>query len=298
MSKKGLGRGLQALIPDIRSSQEAKLDNQLESSQGVQQLPVNKVKPRKDQPRRHFSEEKIAELAQSIQEHGVIQPIVVRKNQTGYEIVAGERRWRACKIAGLTEIPVIIKNVEEVVINELALIENLQRENLNPIEEAIAFQKLVNQFKVTQEQLAQRLGKSRPYIANALRLNNLPAEIQQQVASGELTAGHVRPLLIIKNKAQQITLAAQIVKKGLSVRQTEELVKSLEQNMEKPGEDNSNKKNANSPILGQVEDKLRSRFGTAVKIKAQGNKGKIEIAYYDDDDFNRILELVLGDEEF
>ncbi|MDA8211334.1 MAG: ParB/RepB/Spo0J family partition protein, partial [Clostridia bacterium] len=222
MSKKGLGRGLQALIPDVKPSQESTSEN----TSKVLELPIAEIRPREDQPRRFFSDEKLEELAQSIKEHGVIQPIVLRKTDQGYEIIAGERRWRATRKAGLEFIPAVVKDFQDCDVNEVALIENLQREDLNPIEEALAFQKLVTEFRLTQEQLAQRLGKSRPYIANSLRLLNLPPVIQQLVASGEMTSGHVRPLLGIKSREKQLQLVEVIRKKGLSVRQTEELVKS------------------------------------------------------------------------
>ncbi len=294
MSKKGLGRGLQALIPDVKPSQESTSEN----TSKVLELPIAEIRPREDQPRRFFSDEKLEELAQSIKEHGVIQPIVVRKTDQGYEIIAGERRWRASRKAGLEFIPALVKDFQDCDVNEVALIENLQREDLNPIEEALAFQKLVTEFRLTQEQLAQRLGKSRPYIANSLRLLNLPPGIQQLVASGEMTSGHVRPLLGIKSREKQLQLVEVIRKKGLSVRQTEELVKSFEKTDIEKADKTENKKSPVNPIFLQAEDRLRSQFGTAVKIKSQGKKGKIEIEYYDDDDFNRILELVLGVQEF
>lgn len=294
MSKKGLGRGLQALIPDVKPSQESTLEN----TSKVLELPIGEIKPREDQPRRFFSDEKLEELAQSIKEHGVIQPIVVRKTDKGYEIIAGERRWRASRKAGLEFVPAVVKDFQDCDVNEVALIENLQREDLNPIEEALAFQKLVTEFRLTQEQLAQRLGKSRPYLANSLRLLNLPPSIQQLVASGELTSGHVRPLLGIKSREKQLGIVEVIRNKGLSVRQTEELVKSLEKKEADKVDKIESKKTPVNPIFLQVEDRLRSRFGTAVKIKSQGKKGKIEIEYYDDEDFNRIIELVLGVQEF
>lgn len=294
MSKKGLGRGLQALIPDVKPSQE----NIIDDTQKIMEIPVTEIRPREDQPRRYFSDEKLEELAQSIREHGVIQPIVVRKVKQGYEIIAGERRWRAARKAGLKLISAVIKDYQEAYINEVALIENLQREDLNPIEEALAFQQLVDEYQITQELLAQRLGKSRPYITNCLRLLNLPPTIQQLVATGELTSGHVRPLLGVKSKDRQLELAKLIMEKGMSVRQTEQLVKNLENSKQDKVDKVGNKKSNENPVLPQVEDRLRSRFGTLVRIKSQGKKGKIEIEYYDDEDFNRIIELVLGVQEF
>ncbi|HEX3031520.1 MAG TPA: ParB/RepB/Spo0J family partition protein [Bacillota bacterium] len=292
MSKKVLGRGLSALIPEMEPSQEVGQGNE----DKIWHLAVEDIKPREDQPRRFFSEEKLEELAASIREHGLLQPIIVSKWGKGYEIIAGERRWRACRKLGLESIPAIVKELEQVEINELALIENLQREDLNAIEEALALHKLLNGFSLTQEAIAQKLGKSRPYIANSLRLLNLPPEVQQLVASGQLSAGHVRPLIGIKDKLVQAELVKVILKKGLSVRQTEQLVKDVESRpTTKPAEKKTVKKDS---VLHQVEDRLRSRFGTGVRIKRQGAKGKIEIEYYSDDDLNRILDLVLGEIDF
>lgn len=294
MSKKGLGRGLQALIPNVKPSQ----DGNTEETTKALELSLEEIRPRDDQPRRFFSDEKLDELAQSIREHGIIQPIIVRRAAKGYELIAGERRWRAAQRAGLKLIPAVVKEYNDADINEVALIENLQREDLNPIEEALALRKLGQEFQLTQEQMAQKLGKSRPYVANCLRILNLPSAIQQLVATGELSSGHVRPLLGVKSKERQLELAQLINKKGLSVRQTEELVRGLE----KREQDQENKQKTVHPqvsaVLPQAEDRLRSKLGTAVRIKAQGSKGKIEIEYYNDEDFNRIMELVLGSLEF
>ncbi|MFZ3172592.1 MAG: ParB/RepB/Spo0J family partition protein [Carboxydocellales bacterium] len=294
MSKKGLGRGLQALIPNVKPSQ----DGNTEENTKTLELSLEEIRPRDDQPRRFFSDDKLDELAQSIREHGIIQPIIVRKSAQGYELIAGERRWRAAQRAGLKLIPAVVKEYNDADINEVALIENLQREDLNPIEEALALRKLGQEFQLTQEQMAQKLGKSRPYVANCLRILNLPSAIQQLVATGELSSGHVRPLLGVKSKERQLELAQLINKKGLSVRQTEELVRGLE----KREQDQENKQKIVQPqasaVLPQAEDRLRSKLGTAVRIKAQGSKGKIEIEYYNDEDFNRIMELVLGNLEF
>ncbi|HEX3032132.1 MAG TPA: ParB/RepB/Spo0J family partition protein [Bacillota bacterium] len=293
MTKKGLGRGLSALLPDA----EPRTEDVTSDQERILELPVKDIHPREDQPRRFFSEEKLEELAQSIREHGLIQPIVVAKLGKGYQIIAGERRWRACVKLGQDKIPAIVREAGDVEISEIALIENLQRENLNAIEEALALKRLLTDFSLTQEQVAQKIGKSRPYIANSLRLLNLPEQVQLLVAGGKLTSGHVRPLAGLKDVKLQKELAEAICKKGLSVRQAEQLAKEAENRAPKP-EGAKDQRVKRDPVLVQVEDKMRSRFGTGVRIKNQGTKGRIEIDYYSDDDFNRILELVLGIQEF
>lgn len=293
MIKKGLGRGLQALLPDAPSNGVDGADRQ-----AVVELSIDEIRPRENQPRRFFSEEKLDELAQSIREHGVIQPIVVQSAANGYEIVAGERRWRACRRAGVRVIPAIVKEFDSSVIDVVALIENLQREDLNAIEEAQAFQRLIKDYQINADDLAKRLGKSRPYIANMVRLLKLPDEIQQSVAAGETTAGHVRALLGLRDVKKQKEIFDLIKKRGLSVRQVEEAVKKLQALEENEGFRVRPARVAVNPVYSQAEDRLRSRFGTGVKVRGQGSKGKIEIDYYSDEDFNRIIELVLGEQDF
>lgn len=282
---KGLGKGLQALIPDIQDNNNSKEDN-------VQILNIDKIIPNQKQPRTFFDEVKLQELADSIKEHGIVQPIVVRPIDDKYEIVAGERRWRASKKVGLEEVPVVIKNLDDHQVTEIALIENIQREDLNPIEEALTYQRLINEFGLTQEKLAQRVGKSRSLIANMLRLLQLESSVQKLLMDKTLSIGHVRPLLTLDKKKQK-EVSKLIVEKGLSVRQTEELIKSLSKTPKVKPE-----KPAREAIFMQFEDKLRGFFGTQVKISSNGKKGKIEIDYYNDEDLQRIIETLLPDEEF
>lgn len=286
---KGLGKGLGALLPSM-DAEEA-----VANKKGVEEIPIGEIKPNSKQPRRVFDDEKLSELAASIKEHGVVQPIVVRKVADAYEIVAGERRWRACQLLGLKTIPAVVKEYTDEEVTEIALIENIQRENLNPVEEAHAYKQLIEKFNFTQEKVATKLGKSRPYIANILRILNLPAKVLQMVQEGTLSLGHGRTLLGLPTAQQQEEVAEKIVQLGLSVRQTEELVKKL---TEKPAEEVAPQKNQPKadPVYRQIEDRLRTVLGTKVKISPKGSKGKIEIEYYGEEDLNRILEMVVGPE--
>lgn len=296
MARKGLGKGLGALIPtnfsvDLEATQTKTADD---DQNKVLEINIKQIQPNKYQPRKSFNEEALEELVQSIKEHGVVQPIVLRKAGKKYEIVAGERRWRAAKKAGLKTIPAIIKEFTEQETTEIALIENIQREDLNPIEEAGAYQVLLEEFKLTQEELSQRIGKSRPYIANTLRLLNAPAAIQEHVINKKLSAGHVRALLPLP-EAGQIQLANKIIVEKLSVRETETIVKSIiALKNEQKSKTQTKEKNTNSldPELVDLEDRLKSYFGTKVRLVNKGNKGKIEIEYYSDDDLNRIIDLI------
>jgi ParB family chromosome partitioning protein len=290
MSKRGLGKGLSALLPTgPDKSNEAALEKTVT-------IKVNKITPNQFQPRQYFDSEALEELAQSIREHGIVQPIAVRKNGEDYELIAGERRLRAAKIVGLTEVPAVILELEDRQMAEVSLIENVQREDLNPIEEALSYHKLINDFKLTQEALAKRVGKSRPYIANLVRLVNLPEEIQQMIRDDELTAGHARCLLSISDEAKQTVFAQQIILKNLSVRQAEQLVKTM---LEKEGEKNKEQVKAKgsivkSPLILELEDQFRQALGTKVVINQAGEKkGKIEIEYYSDDELTRIFEAIV-----
>ncbi len=280
-----VGKGVGALFhtDDVI---ENVLDNQ-----NVVELKLTEIEPNKSQPRRKFDEEKLAALAESVSEYGVLQPIVVKKLDTGfYQIIAGERRWRAARMAKLKKIPVVIKELDDRETMEIALIENLQRENLNPIEEAEGFQELIDNFKLTQEQLSQKLGKSRPAIANSLRLLNLPSEIRQYLIEGKLSSGHARALLAAENKEIQLAAAKKIIDEEMSVRQTEAYIAQLQ------------KKTKNKPKVAQeeeikryivsLENSLSSVFGTKVKIHNNKNKGKIEIQYYSNEDFERIMSMI------
>ncbi|UED69146.1 ParB/RepB/Spo0J family partition protein [Brevibacillus sp. HD3.3A] len=279
---RGLGKGLNALITS----------NLIEEGEQVKEVSVSEIRPNPYQPRKEFEQSAIDELAHSIREHGIIQPLIVRKSIKGFELVAGERRLRAAKLAGLKQVPVVVKAYTDQQLMEIALIENLQRENLNPLEEAEAYEKLIAHHEYTQEQLAQRIGKSRPHVANMLRLLQLPESIRKLVAATVLTMGHARALLSVSDENMQMQLAKDVVEKGLNVRQLEELVKQLNVSRE-----TKKKKPAkNEPILIEMEERLRSRFGTAVKIKKGAKRGKIEIDFYSQEDLQRIIEI-LNDEK-
>ncbi|MBO8169996.1 MAG: ParB/RepB/Spo0J family partition protein [Thermoanaerobacteraceae bacterium] len=283
-NKRGLGKGLQALIPSVPPGED-------DSSNKIKNISVKKIKPNTYQPRREFSESKLQELAQSIKEHGVIQPVVVRKlDNDYYQLIAGERRWRACVMLDLETIPAVVKDLDDAKTTELALIENIQREDLNPIEEAWAYKTLLEEFSLTQEQLSQSIGKSRPAITNTLRLLNLECDVQDMLASGELSMGHARALLSIEDPSLQVELAKKINKEGLSVRQTEKLVKGI---LEKGKVKKEIKlKQDIPPEINALQERLQEHFGTKVTIKYGKKKGSIVIDYYGDDDLNRILELL------
>ncbi|MFY0546286.1 ParB/RepB/Spo0J family partition protein [Brevibacillus sp. H7] len=279
---RGLGKGLGALITS----------NLLDEGEQVSEISVSEIRPNPYQPRKEFDAAAIEELSQSIKEHGIIQPLIVRKSIKGYELVAGERRLRAAKVAGLKKVPVVVKAYTDQQLMEIALIENLQRENLNPIEEAEAYEKLMEHYSYTQEELAQKIGKSRPHVANILRLLQLPDKIRKFVSNSALSMGHARALLPVEKEDLQLQLANDVVKKGLSVRQLEELVKQLNVSRE------TNKKKAvkKEPLLSQMEERLRIRFGTSVKIKKGSKRGKIEIDFYSNDDLQRILDILYVEE--
>lgn len=277
----GLGRGLNALLgdPDLQPQGE-----------GSVTLPISQVEPGLNQPRKRFDQEALADLAESIRIHGIIQPLTVRRLSTGYyQIIAGERRWRAAKLAGLTEVPAVIMEADDRKVMELGLIENLQREDLNPAEEARGYQTLMEEYGLTQEQVAQQMGKSRPAIANTLRLLALPEDIMKLVEEGQLSAGHARAILGAPTPAMQRQAAKKVVEGQLSVRQTEALIKALQkQAQEKPkpaGEDLS-------LYLGELEKDLSGRLGRKVKIAHRGKRGKIELEYYDSQDLEGLLALL------
>ncbi|MFJ9501858.1 ParB/RepB/Spo0J family partition protein [Brevibacillus centrosporus] len=275
---RGLGKGLNALITS----------NLIEEGEQVKEVSVSEIRPNPYQPRKEFEPAAIEELAQSIKEHGIIQPLIVRKSIKGFELVAGERRLRAAKLCGLKQVPVVVKAYTDQQLMEIALIENLQRENLNPLEEAEAYEKLIAHHDYTQDQLAQRIGKSRPHVANMLRLLQLPETIRKMVSTAKLSMGHARALLAVTKEQAQQQLAKDVVEKGLSVRQLEELVKQLNVSRE-----TKKKKTAkNEPVLVEIEQRLRSLFGTSVKIKKGTKRGKIEIDFYSQEDLQRIIDLL------
>lgn len=285
MGKRGLGKGLDALIPK---------SNVVEEKAGVQEVEIKQIVRNEKQPRQEFDNDKLKELADSIKEHGIIQPILVRQIGNGnYEIIAGERRWRAAKIAGITKVPVVIKDVSEREVTEIALIENIQREDLNPIEEAMAYRQLIDEFGLTQEELSKRVGKSRPFIANSMRLLNLPNEAQHLVQKGMLTSGHARALLALEHSEDQSKMANRIIEKNLTVRQIEEMVKQASGQKTKK---NPKKAKPGIPIIKDIEEKFQTRLGTKVRIKHNEKRGCIEIEYYGEDDLQRIIEQILGDE--
>ena len=296
--KKSLGRGLGSLFSDNSQTDDGKtrdIVHEIEQigvpvpdGKNVVMLKTVDIEPNKGQPRKDFDADKLEALSNSILEHGVVQPILVTPTKAGtYRIVAGERRWRASKMAGLKEMPCIIKTFEEQEVMELALVENLQREDLNPIEEAEGYQKLMDAFSLTQEEISQKVGKSRSAVANSLRLNHLCDGVKKMLISGELTQGHARALIPIENEEEQLLLAEKIVKEGLNVRQVEAMVSEIG----KPEKKASSKKENTmlQKYYKEVEDSLGNRFGTKVKIHEGTKKGKIEIEYYSKEDLERIL---------
>ena len=279
MNKKfGLGKGLGALIPEEDISSE---------NNGVMKIEMNLIKANENQPRKNFDDEKIKQLAESIKEHGVVQPIVIKKEGNTYSIVAGERRWRAAKSIGLKEIPSVIMELTDKQVLEISLIENIQREDLNPIEEAIAYKKLIDEFNLTQEVLSKRIGKSRTAVTNCLRLLNLDERVQEYLIGGIISEGHGRTLLAVIDKEVQYILAQQIIDEGLNVRDTEKLIKGLGKEKKE-----KNSKSKDNIYYIDVKDKLEDYFGTKVSLINKRNKGKIEIEYYSEDDLQRILDIL------
>ncbi|MCF2684368.1 ParB/RepB/Spo0J family partition protein, partial [Faecalicatena contorta] len=297
VKKKGLGKGLDSLIPDNKNiktitsekAAEEKKEDQVKS--GVQMLKINMVEPNRDQPRKSFEEDALLELADSIKQFGILQPLIVRKRKDYYEIIAGERRWRAAKIAGIKEVPVIIKEYTDQEIVEIGLIENIQRENLNPIEEAMAYKRLLEEFNLKQDEVAERVSKSRTAVTNSMRLLKLDSKVQQMIIDDMITTGHARALLAIDDPELQYTLASQIFDEKLSVRETEKLVKEIK-NPKKPKE---KKVVENSFIYRDLENKMKDIFGTKVSISSKGKgKGKIEIEYYSDDELEQMFEMIMS----
>ena len=281
-ANKGLGKGLGALLGESAM--------QPSTQQSPLLLPLQKIEPNRLQPRKSFNEEELAALADSIRQHGVIQPLTVRLLDTGYyQIIAGERRWRAARMAGLREVPVVIIEADDKKAMELALIENLQRTDLTPIEEARGYQQLIGEYGLTQEQVADRVSKSRPAVANAMRLLSLPDELLSMVESGKLTAGHARALLSIKDERQQLAVARKVVNLQLSVRQTEAMCKKLLKAEQKP-----EPKPVEVDYLAECEKTLTRCLGRGVKIVSGKRKGKIELEYYGQEDLQRLYEALSG----
>ena len=292
----GLGKGLDSLIPDNKSAKTPKTENKkaeetAELKSGEQMMKINMVEPNRDQPRRNFEEDALLELADSIKQYGVLHPLIVRKRNDYYEIIAGERRWRAAKMAGVKEVPVIIKEYNEQEILEIALIENIQRENLNPIEEAMAFKKLLEEFNLKQDEVAERVSKSRTAVTNSMRLLKLDQRVQQMIIDDMISTGHARALLAIDDPEQQYALANKIFDEKLSVRETEKLIKEIK-NPKKPKE---KKAVENAFIYEDIEDKMKQVLGTKVHVASKGKgKGKIEIEYYSDKELERMFDMIMS----
>ena len=278
--KIALGRGLDALIPTSESIQE--------TGEDYFQCDIALIRPNPYQPRSRFSDSELAALARSIEQQGILQPLLVRKSDGGYELITGERRLRAARIAGLRQVPVVIKEVGDADSLEMSIIENIQREDLNPLEEAEAYHRLMTEFNLTQDQASGRVGKSRSAVANFLRLRHLPEPIKESILNGSLSMGHARALLGAENSAQQNAVWRAVVSKGLSVRQTESFVKGLKEKKKTPKKRSTDTEDRH---LSSLEDDLSRQFGTRVQIIRRGKKGKVEIEFYSNEDLNRLVDL-------
>lgn len=295
VAKRGLGKGLDSMIPDkgdrVKKEVKTKDDVSRETLIGI-----NEIEPNKDQPRKIFDEDTLQELADSIKQYGIIQPLIVQKKGELYEIIAGERRWRAARMAGLKKIPVIVREYTEQETAEISLIENIQRENLNPIEEAMAYQRLIQEFQLKQDEVAERVSKSRTAITNSMRLLKLDERVQQMLIEDMISSGHGRALLAIENSEQQYTIATKIMDEKLSVREVEKLVKKILKDKEEAGKVKpvQETKAADDFIYHDLEEKMKSVIGTKVSINRKNNgKGKIEIEYYSNDELERIIDMIM-----
>lgn len=310
IKRNGLGKGLDSLIPDksVKLESESKKSDskkttgksenfektesasEQENATGELMLNINEVEPNRSQPRKEFDEDSLLELSDSVKQYGILQPLIVQKKKGYYEIIAGERRWRAAKLAGLKEIPVIIKEYSTQQVVEISLIENIQRENLNPIEEAMAFKRLLEEFNLKQDEVAERVSKSRTAVTNSMRLLKLSDKVQQMIIDDMISTGHARALLALDNKEQQTAIATKIFDEKLSVRETEKLVKSLK-NPKKP---NIKEKQEHTFVYNDLIDKMKNVMGTKVNINSKANgKGKIEIEYYSEEELERIYDLIM-----
>lgn len=297
--RSGLGKGLDSLIPNkVTSPQPAatskaapKQVEKKEEPKTETMVKITKVEPNREQPRKKFDEEALTELSESIKQFGVLQPLLVQKRDDYYEIIAGERRWRAAKMAGLKEVPVIIKELTEKEIMEISLIENIQREDLNPIEEALAYKRLLDEFHVKHDELAERVSKSRSAITNSMRLLKLSDKVQQMIIDEELTMGHVRPLIMVEDPEKQYLLAQKIFNEKLSVRETEKLVKKVLNEKDEPVKEE--KEEDFSVFYENLQEQLKQILGTKVTIKHKNNKkGKIEIEYYSQAELEELMEMM------
>lgn len=293
---KGLGKGLDSLIPmdEVNEISKPKKNISEVVEKGISTVKITLIEPNRKQPRKNFDEDALQELSDSIKQFGIIQPLVVQKKNDYYEIIAGERRWRAAKQAGLKEVPVIIKDYSEQEVVEIALIENIQREDLNPIEEAMAYKRLLTEFNLKQDQVAERVSKSRTAVTNSMRLLKLSEEVQQMVIENLISSGHARALLSIDDKDVQLQIATRIMDEKLSVRETEKLVKSIIT----PKEKKIQKEVENKFIYEEIENKIKEIVGTKVRVNHKANgKGKIEIEYYSNEELERIYDLFLSTRE-
>ena len=289
MGKKfGLGKGLGALIPEEEGAVEQNASKKY--SVEANMISINLIKPNEGQPRKTFDEEKILQLSESIKEHGIIQPILLKKDGENYSIIAGERRWRAAKAAGLKEVPVIVMDIDEKSVLEVSLIENIQRQDLNPIEEAWAFRKLIDDFSFTQEELGKRIGKSRTALANTMRLLNLDPRVQEYLIDGVISEGHGRAILAVEDKDLQNRLAQKVIDDGLTVREIEKLIAEIAK--DKNNDEKPVKKAEANPYISEIKNRLEEKFDTKVLISNRNNKGKIEIEYYSNDDLQRIMDIL------
>jgi len=279
--KKALGRGLDALIPDLADLQTGRAD--------YLECEIHRIRPNRYQPRRRFDSGELEELRDSIREQGILQPLLVREDGGGYEIIAGERRFRAAKLAGLQTVPVVIRQVDDVNMLEISIIENIQREDLNPLDEAEAYHRLIQEFGLTQDTVAERVGKSRPTVTNAMRLRSLPEPIKESIRSGELSMGHARALLGADGSARQIAAWRKVISQALSVRATESLVKGLKkatEAKEKPAQ------SSEDVYFSDLADELARKIGTRVRIRRRGKRGRLEIEFYGDDDLDRLIQML------
>ena len=301
MAKKGLGKGLGAIFGEdvVKESKEeaekVKAETARKENEKGQELliKIGLIEPNKEQPRKDFNEEQLKELAESIKNYGIVQPLLVQKKGSFYELIAGERRWRAAKLAGIKEVPVVLREYSKQQAMEIALIENVQRADLNPIEEAQAYQQLVKEFQLTQEEIAARVSKNRATITNAMRLLKLDDQIQDMLIQGLITSGHARALLSLSDTALQLKAAKQILEGGLSVRETEKLVKRLLKEAASDGEKKEKKDDALALIYQNLEERMKTIMGTKVSIHNKDkNKGRIEIEYYSEAELERIVEMI------
>lgn len=304
MAKKGLGKGLGAIFgedvvkenkeeTEKKAKAEAKAAEEMDEKGRILMLKLDLIQPNKEQPRKTFDEEKINELAESIKNYGVLQPLLVQKNDSFYEIIAGERRWRAAKAAGLKEVPAVLKEYSKQEAMEISLIENVQRADLNPIEEALGYRQLIDEFGLTQEEIAVRVAKSRTAIANTMRLLKLDEQIQNMLVQGVITSGHARALLSLEDTQMQLKAAKEILDKKLSVRETERLVKRLQKEASGEKKEEKKKDETLALIYQDLEDRMKSVMGTKVSIHNKDkNKGRIEIEYYSEAELERIVEMI------